>query len=442
VNQSPNPSTLLNQPLASPGVTQPLANEIAKKLVSGENPLDFIKRNIAARAGAEIVPEQFLQAEEEKRAATVAPVEPKTEEPTPSIPPEEPKTEIVEPTVEQTTEVKTEPTEDSPPENSISVNFKNVRKILNETKTQLSSKEQELKRLKDELERYKTGEVVPEVLKEKEAEIARLSKYEKLISLKTSPEYQDKFIKPLSNIQQQLTTIANDYKIPPQKLLSALNIRNQADLNRFLTTHLDDGGFLEVKQLIRQAQGIQDQANEAEKEPASVMEKLIQEGEQARAQRVQQQRESIKTTTRSVWSDAYDEVVKEGKALELIYKDDDPEHNQKFVEPIVKQAASEFGKIINMLVESGLEKLPKDLGHALAKAVMLAHASATSLETRTAAINEAEQLLRNQTRNNRIFRPPVGSSTPGVETVPQEGKRMTPAEAGKSLINSILAKKR
>lgn len=422
----------------------------------GENPLDFIKKNIAARAGVEIVPEESLRAEEEKRAAIAAQEEQKEETPTSDTPQKEPEASPVEePTVTSPLfdkfkkvaqeEIKEEPKEEIVPEEpdkSIATNFKNVRKILNETKTQLTTKEKELQEAKAELEKYKTGEVMPDLVMQKEAEIARLSKYEKLLSLKTSPEYQEKYIKPLSTIKDQLTAIANDYRIPPAKLLGAVNVRNQADLNKFLSSHLDDGGFLEVKQLIKQAQGIQDQAQAAEQEPQEAMQKLLAEGEQARIQKMTAQRESIKTTTRSVWEEAYNDVKEEGKALELIYKEDDPEHNKKFVEPIVKQAATEFGKIVTMLAENGLEKLPKDLGTALAKAVLLAHASAVSLETRSMAVSQAEELLRHQARSARIYRPPVGYSSPGAETSPQTTKPTTPLEAGRTLINNVLASKR
>jgi hypothetical protein len=187
---------------------------------------------------------------------------------------------------------------------------------------------------------------------------------------------------------------------------------------------------------------LQEQVRELEKEPATALQQLIEEGKQARQQKIVSQRESIKATTRSVWDEAYNEVKNEGKAIELIYKEDDPEHNEKFVTPIVKQAATEFGKIVTLLAENGLEKLPKDLGHALAKAVLLAHASAVSLETRNMAIQQAEEIVRNQERTRRVYRPPVGSSAPGVEGASQIKAPTTPLEAGRSLINNVLASKR
>ena len=79
----------------SPGLTQPVANEINKKLVPGENPLDFIKKNIAARAGMQIVPQVVIQAEEAKRnpppapVQEAAPVDPATIQEKPVEPPKE-----------------------------------------------------------------------------------------------------------------------------------------------------------------------------------------------------------------------------------------------------------------------------------------------------------------------------------------------------------------
>lgn len=395
----------------------------------GENPLDFIKKNIAARAGMEVVPAEALKAEEEKRAAAAPPPEPKVEE----VPPaSEPKVE--EPPAEDAV------SED--PDTSVATNFKKVRTLLNETKTELSTTKEDLTRTLTELDKYKSGEVLPDVLAAKEAEIARLSRYEKVVSLKTSPEYQEKYVKPLSQVHEQLGAIAKDYNIPIQRLNQALATTNRAELNKFLSSHFDDVGAIEVKQLINQAQGLQAQALEAEKEPQTAMERLIQEGVAAKTARMEKQRESIKTSTKAAWEDTFNEIKKEGRAVELIYKDNDPDHNTRFVEPIVKQAAQEFGKIVNMLADNGLEDLPKELAGALAKAVLLAHASAVSLETRTAALKHAEEILANQSRTNRIYRPPVGSSAPGSESSAQTQQRLTPAQAGASLINNVLSSRR
>ncbi len=415
-------------------MTYPVAQEVSKKLVSGDSPLDFIKKNLEARTPQpeDQLPQQALAAEEAKRAEAEAPVEPEAPEA-----PAEPEPEV------QTApepEAPVEPEAPQEPDNSVATNFKNVRKILTETKTQLSTKEQELQAARQELEKYKTGEILPEELQAKEAEIARLSKFEKIVSLKTSPEYQEKYIKPLSSIQEQLTAIANDYRIPPAKLIGAMNITNQAELNRFLSSHLDDGGFLEVKQLLKQAQGLQTQAKAAEKEPETALQQLLREGEEANNRRMSSQLEGIKTASRSTWNEAYDEIRKDGTALEVIENPDDPEHNAKFVEPIVKQAASEYGKTIRLLAENGLTKLPKELGVALAKVHLLSTASAVAMQTRSLLAKEVDERSQTQARARRLFRPPVGSSAPGVETTPRQSNQpVTPAQAGRGLINNVLA---
>jgi hypothetical protein len=448
-NQSPplnnETSAAPQTQLYNPGLTQPVANEVAKKLVSGESPLDFIKKNIAARAGMEIVPDASLKAEEAKRSADEAKLaveEMKQVVAAAAVVPVKETLPVAAPVVEAAPKELSIDVTPEEPDTSSATNFKNIRKVLHETKNVLSTKEQELQQTREELEKYKTGEILSDALQEKETEIARLSKYEKIVSLKTAPEYQEKFIKPLTNIKEQLVAIANDYKIPPNQLLSAVNVRNQADLNRFLSNHLDDGGFLEVKQLIKQAQGLQDQAQAAEKEPVSTLQTLIEEGQQVRATQVAKNREAIRTTVKSSWDEAYEEIKQEGKAIELIYKEDDPEFNKTYVEPLIKQAAQEYGKAITMLAENGLEKMSKEFGKAFAKTFLLAQASATAIPTRSEAVRQSEELLQNQARNARIYRPQVGSSAPGVETSSQAARPMTPLEAGKSLINNVLASKR
>lgn len=437
----PSPESQSPKPLLSPALTQPLASEVASKLQSADTPLDFVKRNLAAMQKPQIDPQASVAAEEAKRAEAA-----KVEAEKPAAPPEidpMPTPPIQEAKAAAEAEVEAqEPALEEPAPGTAAANFKQVRKVLHDTKSQLTQAQEELNKAKEELEKYKTGEVLPDALAEKEAEIARLSKYEKVVALKTSKEFQDKFVKPITSINNKLVEIAKDYNIPPETLKRTLSMTNRADLNRFLSQHFDDVGALEVKQLITQVQDLSKEAKDAEQEPQSALQQLIQDGEKARQERTMQSKKELQTATRTVWKKAFDEVVADGKAQELIYRPDDPTHNKNYVEPIVKQAASEFGKIITQLAENGLEKMPEDLGHALATAVLLAHASAVSLETRDAAVKHAEEVENNASRLTKIYRPPVGSMTPGAETVAQERKPMNPTEAGRTLINSVLAKKK
>jgi hypothetical protein len=142
-------------------------------------------------------------------------------------------------------------------------------------------------------------------------------------------------------------------------------------------------------------------------------------------------------TSRESWSNALSRIQNEGKALELIPKSTDPEYTEKFVTPILKAASSEYGKLVSMLVDNGLEKLPGDLAYALARMCQLAHASASSLESRASAIQRAEELERNVQRNTRYERPPVGSAFTGGATggdAPQRSAPLTGADAARAIL--------
>lgn len=427
--------------MAAPPLTQPLSQEVANKLQPGENPLDVVKKSLAAlQQKPAIDPNAAIVAEEAKREEAVKRPEvdelfPETKEPVETK--DETKDETLLP---EEVEEPLETTEG--PQDSVTVNFKKVRKVLRETKTQLSTTQEDLKKAREELDRYKTGEVLPDALQEKEAEITRLSKYEKLLSLKTSKEYQDKFVAPLTEINSKLEEIAKDYNIPPEVMSRAMKTSNRAELNRFLAQHFDDVGALEVKQYINQVQDLQHKASEAEQEPQTALQQLIREGEQAREQKMLQTHKELQTTVRSIWSNTLDELAEEGKAQELIYRKDDVEHNKNIVDPIVKHASAEFGKLIKDLVAGGLERLSPEAGKALAKTFLLGSASAVAMATREAVARHADEMESNNSRLRKIYRPPVGSMTPGAETVSQERRPMTPVEAGRGLINSVLAKKK
>ena len=77
--------------------------------------------------------------------------------------------------------------------------------------------------------------------------ISELERYEELVSLKTSPQYKEKFLRHLTDIKEKLAVIAKDYDIPEEIMSQAMSLQSRADLNRFLSSHFDEVGALEVK---------------------------------------------------------------------------------------------------------------------------------------------------------------------------------------------------
>jgi len=317
-------------------------------------------------------------------------------------------------------QAQTEVDPDMPPEEEdnkapehIKKNIKNLRGLVKKFKDAATEKEAAYLATQAELEKYKTGEVLPQEIVQRESRIAELEKYEKIVSLRTSPEYQNTFVKPLTQIKERLGAIAQDYHLPPEVINQAVNIQNEAELNRFLSNHFDGVGALEVKTLINNAKGIQADAFAAEQQPAQALAQLMQEQEAAITAKRMQNKQAMADISRSTWGEALANIKKEGKAHELIYKEGDPEHNQKFVDPVVGAAAGEYGKLVSMLAEHGLEQLPKDLAYALSRMTLLAHASAVAIGTRDAAMQRMDELNGALTRKTSYVRPSIGTQMAG-----------------------------
>lgn len=321
---------------------------------------------------------------------------------------EEPKTE---PTIEQLVTPEEPVVEE--PKGGVESSLKDMRKLLNETKTTIKAKDAEIEEVKTKLTKYEKGELFPEVIQEKDAEIARLSPFEKLHSLKTSREYREYFVKPMNQLTEKLEAIAKDYDLPPEVAKEALNINNRAELNRFLSNHFDEVGALEVKEVINGIKNLQQNAQAAEAEPAKALADMQAHNQNVEAQRKKHKLGVMANTSRSAWADSLNQIKEEGQIHELIFDDNDSEHNENFVKPIVTQAAAEYGKLVTMLAEAGLEDLPQNVAKALARMSQLAHASAISIHSREQAVKHARELEKNTNRTNGYYRPSMSGSNAG-----------------------------
>lgn len=459
-------ASIQTQPLPhSAAAMKPSAREVASTLQDAADPLAFVQQNLAALRNQhptdQINPSSLSREVEERRAKEEAAVKPQGDTSTDS------KADIPLPDInltgekkdgqqqengegEQKQEVQGDGNKDGEEnegelqevKSPSAENFKNLRNIVKTVKHQLTEKETELNTVKSELEQYKSGEVLPEILQSKEQRISELERYEKIVSLKTSPAYHDKYIRPLSEINDRLSQIAKDYEIPTSVMSQALSLDNRAELNRFLSSHFDDVGALEVKQLVEKARGIQTEAREAEKEPTSALERIVAEAENARAEKRKKDLQVMSQASKDAWVDSLIKIREEGDAIELIHKPGDSAYNQKFVDPIVRTAAQEYGKLVTMLAEHGLERLPKDLAFALSRMCQLAHASSVAMATRNEALRHSEELSRNVERESRYDRPALGSSgghagSPGPMKLPE-----SPKQAAEMLLEKVMGQQK
>lgn len=399
-------------------------------MVKANDPLEFIRANL--REAPPAIDAQKVSDDTAKKIAEAPKPEvaPEPLEATPALPPASQEDSSGEdaPEVEVTSEDK------------IKLNFSKLRGTLKETKKTLQTKAQEAEELKSKVEKYETGEIIPEVLKEKESEIQRLSYYEKLHNLKFSKEYKEAYIKPLDDLRGKVNEIAKDYNIPEDVMEEALNLTDRRELNQFLSSHFDDVDTLQVKSLITDMQAVKAKAKEAEGEPAKAFKALQEEHQKIEEIKSATTRNKIADTAQNGWHKSLMGIRKEGKILELIRRESDSEFNTKVVDPILSAASSEYGKMVRLLADSGLVDLSDEIADALAKTVLLAHASAISIETRNRAMKEAEDLRTNTQRNNPYMRPNVGGGT-GSTSNPSEKQPSSTKEAASSLLQKVMGQR-
>ena len=459
----------------------PQLNDALQGLQSGESPMDFIRRNLteqqAATAPAPLdapapqarpanMPNPLMQkveptvpAESKAAESTTAPIVSKDETPVfdfekkddaPKLARDGQNTtndssaDKVQPGVQKDGGAESAETDTDLPTDDTSTggqHFKKLRLKVKETESTLKTVLAEKEDLKSQVEKYAKGEVIPEVLQQKEARIAELEHYEQLHNLKGSAAYKEKVAKPLEAKQARLKAIADDYGIPENTLIEALNFEKESELNGFLANHFDGVGALEVKQLVTDMKSLHGQAAEMEKTPAQTLARIQQEQAQIEAAQDATRKNQLAASSRSAWIDALTDIRKDGRALELIRKENDNEHNTKFVDPILKQAAAEYGKFITAFAKAGIKELEPEVGRALAEAVLLAHASATALSTRTEAMRQAEEITNN-TRYNSLIRPSVGGGTVSSVPAPAKAIEETPEQMARNQMNSILSKNR
>ena len=321
-------------------------------------------------------------------------------------------------------------------------NFKALRAKIKETKEALKAKDLAYQEITEKVSKYEKGEVLPETLKQREARISELERFERLHSLKTSPSYKRAFVEPVQQIQQKLGGIAKDYGLPEQAINQAMGLTNKRDLNKFLTEHFDDVGALEVKSLIEQAQGITQKAAEAEAEPARVMAQIEAEHNQIIEQEQRIARTNMAEMAVNAWSQSLEDIKHEGKLVELIPKATDIEYNKKYVDPVVNAAAKEHGELVTALANAGLKELPPKLAYGLARMIQLAHASATNTTARMSMEREYNELKENTVRETRYARPLSSGSAPNSGGAPEEGRQlMTPIDAARRSREAAMGKR-
>ncbi len=405
----------------------------------GEKPADYMKRLIAERGVTTAPPaDPVQQVVETVKKEMEAPKEP---EPTftfqKPVGPEK-QQEAVEPQEPQ------EPAEaestDEP--GSLSANYKLLRNHHKETKQNLQRVADEKAELEKKLSDYQTGVVVPEVLLEKENEIARLQTYERLFNVKGSRAYKEQVVAPLSQKNTELRQLFKDYEIPETEVDKFTSLSNRADRNRFLSEYFDSRGADQAERLLQESADVRKKAKELESGSTSAIQALEQEQARIEASKEASRREMIAANAKDSWVRALLKIRSENQIKELIPKANDPRFNERFVNPILTAASVEYGKFVTHLAESGVRELTPEMAEYAARMSLLAHASALATKTRDAALQYAQEAEEGTRIGNGYFRPQVGGGIPSSSAPSSQPAKQTFDQKVDGVLNSIIAKRR
>jgi len=362
-----------------------------------------------------------------KQAAPVDPIPttPVQEDPTPTPEPKEDPT----PEPQQATMDDIAPAMDEidmliEPKGTSAENFKKLRTKLKSVNTEYKTTLQELESLRKKVTDYDTGLATPAQLQEYQDRIQVLEVYEKMYNLKSSPAYVEAIAKPLQDTKTKLIDIAKDYEVDLKVLDEAFSATNRAELNRLLTDHFDEVGALEVKSLIGKMKELQSKAEEAEKEPATVLQRLHTQTQQAIEEKRKLEVQDITNISKSAWVESLTSLREEDH-VGLSFRDGDTQHNETVARPILNKAGRDYGVVVKALADHGLKALPKEVSYVIARSIQLAHESAYLRHENNTLKEEVQALSKRVGNLNNLNRP--GGANSGAGSVGRSG--MTPAQS-------------
>lgn len=405
----------------------PQASDISRGLVDGQDPLDFIKQNLqrpqpsqtpqpAQATATEQIQDAIKQSFVDKDTGLELPFDTKQTQTPP--PPEQP----------QEGEQQQQP--DKGPEESI----KNLRKKANELSKLVEERGSEAEQLKEQLEKYKTGEALPDVIEQYKTRISELERYEQLHALRMSKNYAQKYVEPIEQLKTKAISIAEEYGVNPAILDKAITLPNRKELNSFLSKHFDEVGALEVREALDGIKKLSIEAQQAEAEPAQTLENLRQEQQRHEQAQEKERVTKISNTAKSSWVEALTEL-RDGEQYPELQLTGNEEHD-KYVRPILNEAAAEYGKFVKELGLTGAKELRPEAAKILAKRYLLSQVAAIAMESRTQHYKRAEELINESKRQSQFIRPPVGGGT--VSAPMQDNKKpSSPSEAADYLLQKI-----
>lgn len=286
-----------------------------------------------------------------------------------------------------------------------------------------------LQQATEELELYKTGTIVPDVIRNYEEKITELSKYEQLVALETSPEFIERRIKPLEQHKEKARELAAQCGVNAAVFDEALKLPAGSKRDTYLSQHFGNAvTALKASNILDDITNIAIGIEEDKKQPAQELERLRQQVIVDQGKNL----EKLNALGKTSWHSALKEIQDTNQFPELQMRQGDEEHN-KIVRPIIDGASQEYNRLIKELVDNGLKTLPPATAKALAKYISLGKASAVMSASRDSYAQHVKNIEKNIERNSHMDRPIIGGAQPGLSRTIQSKAPQSPEEAAKLL---------
>lgn len=315
--------------------------------------------------------------------------------------------------------------------------LKHLRTKAQETQQQLDEEKRQREETALELARYKSGEAIPDVLREKDEQISELAYFRDLHAIKFSPEYRRKFVEPMAAMKEKLVDLAKESGVDIDAINRAFAIEDKKERNAFLKNNFgDDLAVLDVRDTMLKMEGLHAESVAAEQKPAETLENLKVEYRNREAADQTSRVNAIVNNSKEGWVSALTELRSTGEYPELSLRGE-PEHD-KIVATVLKEAGEELGKLIRQSGQNGMKDLPLDTAKILAKTFLLARISPITAASRADHYRRAEEVIQHSRNTAGMSRPVVGSpGTPGG-SLPQP--KRTIQQGAEDLLNEAKQK--
>lgn len=294
-------------------------------------------------------------------------------------------------------------------------NLAALRRAKNETEERLNALSAEYEEAKSKLHGYESGEIVPEKISKLEERVGKLEPLEKLHAFKLSEEYEREYITPIEQLKTRAEKLAQDYAVDVGKLNVALKQSNKRERNQYLSKLFggDEVAAHEAKLILDEYTSKLEAKSNAEKNASAEWDRIRAENQARKSKETEQLLGKFKSSVRTHWTEAFEEIKNTGSFPELTQPETDPQYTA-ITKPLIEASQKNMGMMMRWLAEQGVKEIPREIGDFLAKSAILSQVAPITAASRAEHNSRAAQLLRDTQRQNAINRPAVGSRGNGL----------------------------